>query len=97
MRSVWIAADVTFYALPTEGSACKVTELHDARASPRFCVFSFSTNVDYGYVHVNWMVCFFITIRSLDFVYDVFDSIKKRSDSIMFANVKRILNYGWGF
>ena len=35
---------------PPEGWACKVAELHDARASLWVVVLRFSTNDDYGYV-----------------------------------------------
>ena len=52
-----ITADVAFYVPATEDSACKVTELHDARAFWRIAFLDFSTTVDYHCLYGN-RACF---------------------------------------
>ena len=60
---------MTLYVPQTDGSACKVAELHDTRASLRVVFFAFQVNVDYGYVCAN-RTCF------LCFLHHLRDSVK---------------------
>ena len=73
---------MAYYAQSIEGLACKVTELHDVRATLRVVFLCFSTNIDYCYVYVNWtgflefLHHHSFTYLNVFMVYNFFTSVK---------------------
>ena len=90
VRSVWITAEVAFYIPLTEGSAYKVIELRDAHASLRvvFLAFQYKCWLWLCLCESDVCVCVCVWVGGcysvfaspfthFDFIYDVFDSVKK--------------------